>query len=132
MGMPCQFATRVGAGAGVGVEVGMGVEVDVGVMVGVAVGAGPNNCPGPQPDTAKLKPRMSTTAIRCLVFMGLTLPYFGSIYWRANIYPSTFFDTFSVRIANLYITDCCKPIGQVILRVKFQFLLDAECCLSDC
>jgi hypothetical protein len=74
MGMPCQSAgaeTRVGAGAGIGVEVGMGVEVDVGVTVGVAVGAGPNNCPGPQPDTAKLKPRMSTMVIRCLVSMGL-------------------------------------------------------------
>jgi hypothetical protein len=74
MGMPCQSAgagTKVGAGVGVGVEVGMGVEVNVGVMVAVAVGAGPNNCPGPQPDTVKLKPRMSTMAIRCLVFMDL-------------------------------------------------------------
>ena len=64
----------VGVFVGVGVSVAVGgigvlVDVGVGVFVGVGVTVGPNNCPGPQLDIARLKSNTSIMVVSCFVFI---------------------------------------------------------------
>ena len=59
---------------GAGVAVGAGVLVGIGVLVCVGVIVGPNTCPGPQAEIAKLIDNKTANGIRidwilCLVFI---------------------------------------------------------------
>jgi len=67
--------TRVSVGVRVGVRDGSGVCVNVGsgvgviVLVGIGVAVGPNNCPDPQLNIAKLKSKTNIILVRCFVFI---------------------------------------------------------------
>jgi hypothetical protein len=60
-------ASKDSGGSGFFVAVGSGVVVGVEVTVGVSVGVnvGPNNCPAPQPESAKLARNAKIVAVRC-------------------------------------------------------------------
>jgi hypothetical protein len=70
-----RFGVGVGVTVGVkvGVNVGVGVGVSVGegvcVTVGIGVTVGPNNPPGPQPETEKLRTKMRKAIFRLFVFI---------------------------------------------------------------
>ncbi len=58
-----------GKGFIVGDGIGVGVSVDVGVGGRVGVKVGPNNCPDPQPDIAKLVINTNVANVRCFMFI---------------------------------------------------------------